>query len=221
MNKLNIAIDGPSGSGKSTIAKAIAKKLNIVYLDTGAMFRCLGLKALKDNIDISNLDMVKEMLDRTTVDIKYVDSDMKIFLDNCEVSHLIRENEVSKMASNISAIGIVRDKLIGLQREIAQNNDVVLDGRDIGTVVLPNANYKFFVTADSLERAKRRHLELKNKGEIVELEILHQEIEQRDFNDSNRKIAPLKCACDAIIIDTTNMTIEDVVSYVIAKIKEI
>ncbi len=221
MNKLNIAIDGPSGSGKSTIAKAIAKKLNIVYLDTGAMFRCLGLKALKDYIDISNLDMVKEMLDRTTVDIKYVDSDMKIFLDNCEVSHLIRENEVSKMASNISAIGIVRDKLIGLQREIAQNNDVVLDGRDIGTVVLPNANYKFFVTADSLERAKRRHLELKNKGEIVELEILHQEIEQRDFNDSNRKIAPLKCACDAIIIDTTNMTIEDVVSYVIAKIKEI
>ncbi len=221
MNKLNIAIDGPSGSGKSTIAKAIAKKLNIVYLDTGAMFRCLGLKALKENIDISNLDMVKEMLDRTTVDIKYVDSDMKIFLDNCEVSHLIRENEVSKMASNISAIGIVRDKLIGLQREIAQNNDVVLDGRDIGTVVLPNANYKFFVTADSLERAKRRHLELKNKGEIVELEILHQEIEQRDFNDSNRKIAPLKCACDAIIIDTTNMTIEDVVSYVIAKIKEI
>ncbi|MEG1520592.1 MAG: (d)CMP kinase, partial [Clostridia bacterium] len=171
MERINIAIDGPSGSGKSSTAKLVAKELKIIYLDTGAMFRALALKAIRSEIDPLDEASVRQMLENTIVDVKYDDGVMKLFLDGEEVSSKIRENSVSKVASDISSLKIVREKLIGLQREIAKNNDVILDGRDIGTVVLPNAKYKFFLTANSLERAKRRHAELLLKGENIPVDV--------------------------------------------------
>ncbi len=215
---LNIAIDGPSGSGKSTIAKLIAKKLGIIYLDTGAMFRALALKVIKLGIKADDEAKIKAMLENTSCDVKYENGNMQIFLDDEDVTGLIRENSVSKYASDISALKIVRDKLIGLQREIAENNDVILDGRDIGTVVLPNANYKFFLTADSLERAKRRHLELKEKGQDIAVEELKKQIDERDYNDSHREVAPLKCADDAVMIDSTSLSIDEVLQVILDKI---
>ncbi|MEG2116726.1 MAG: (d)CMP kinase [Clostridia bacterium] len=218
MERINIAIDGPSGSGKSSTAKLVAKELKIIYLDTGAMFRALALKAIRSEIDPLDEASVRQMLENTIVDVKYDDGVMKLFLDGEEVSSKIRENSVSKVASDISSLKIVREKLIGLQREIAKNNDVVLDGRDIGTVVLPNAKYKFFLTANSLERAKRRHAELLLKGENIAVDVILKEIEQRDYNDTNRVNAPLRRADDAILIDTTAHSLEEVVEIIIDKV---
>lgn len=215
MGKLNIALDGPSGSGKSATAKAVAKKLGIIHLDTGAMFRAIALKAINSKVSVEDEDAVQHMLESTNVDVKYIDGEMKIYLDGVEVSKEIRANDVSKVASDISALKCVRDRLLQLQRKIATTNNVILDGRDIGTVVLPNANYKFFLTADSLTRAKRRKLELETKGENVPLEVLVEQIETRDYNDSHREIAPLKQAQDAVLIDTTKFTLEQVVQKII------
>lgn len=215
MDKLNIALDGPSGSGKSATAKAVAKKLGIIHLDTGAMFRAIALKAINSKVSVEDEDAVQHMLESTNVDVKYIDGEMKIYLDGVEVSKEIRANDVSKVASDISALKCVRDRLLQLQRKIATTNNVILDGRDIGTVVLPNANYKFFLTADSLTRAKRRKLELETKGENVPLEVLVEQIETRDYNDSHREIAPLKQAQDAVLIDTTKFTLEQVVQKII------
>lgn len=213
-----IAIDGPAGAGKSTIAKLLAKKLGILYLDTGAMYRAVGLKAVENGVDISDEDTVKKMLDSTTVDVKICDSVQRVYLDGQDVTGRIREHRVSKAASDISAVPCVRYKMVELQREIASRCDTVLDGRDIGTFVLPNAEYKIFLTASVAERARRRYEELKAKGEDCTLESITADIEKRDYNDSHRALAPLRKADDAVEIDTTDLTIEEVADKLTALI---
>lgn len=216
---INIAIDGPSGAGKSTVAKMISRKLNILYLDTGAMYRAVGLKALRNNVDISSETEVKTMLDGTNVEIRYENGVQKIFLDKENVDGFIREHAVSKAASDISAIPCVRLKMVELQREIAFKNDCVLDGRDIGSFVLPNAFPKVFLTASPQERAKRRQLQLAEKGENISFEKILADIRERDANDENRAFAPLVKARDAVLIDSSDLTAEQVCEKIIGLIK--
>ena len=189
---MNIAIDGPAGAGKSTIAKLLAAKLGILYLDTGAMYRAVGLKALNTGVDISDAAAVEKMLADTKIDVKQEDGVQHIYLDGKDVSVDIRENRVSKAASDISAVPCVRYKMVELQREIAAKCDTVLDGRDIGTFVLPHAEHKIFLTASAEERAKRRYTELKAKGSDLTFEQIRDDILKRDYNDSHRALAPLK-----------------------------
>lgn len=217
---INIAIDGPAGAGKSTVAKALSKKLGILYLDTGAMYRACALKALKEGVNCKDEPGVARLVENIDISVKYIDGTQKTYLDGEDVSSEIRKPEISMMASDISALKCVRNKMVEMQREIASSNDCVLDGRDIGTFVLPNADYKFYVTADSRERAKRRYLELKQKGEEVELDALQKEIELRDENDRNRDFAPLRQAEDSIFTDTTSMTAEEVVDFIYKRIKK-
>lgn len=216
---INIAIDGPSGAGKSTVAKMISRKLNILYLDTGAMYRAVGLKALRNNVDISSETEVKTMLDDTNVEIRYENGVQKIFLDKENVDGFIREHAVSKAASDISAIPCVRLKMVELQREIAFKNDCVLDGRDIGSFVLPNAFPKVFLTASPQERAKRRQLQLAEKGENISFEKILADIRERDANDENRAFAPLVKARDAVLIDSSDLTVEQVCEKIIGLMK--
>ena len=216
---INIAIDGPSGAGKSTVAKMISRKLNILYLDTGAMYRAVGLKALRNNVDISSETEVKTMLDDTNVEIRYENGVQKIFLDKENVDGFIREHAVSKAASDISAIPCVRLKMVELQREIAFKNDCVLDGRDIGSFVLPNAFPKVFLTASPQERAKRRQLQLAEKGENISFEKILADIRERDANDENRAFAPLVKARDAVLIDSSDLTAEQVCENIIGLMK--
>ncbi|MBQ9961314.1 MAG: (d)CMP kinase [Firmicutes bacterium] len=210
-----IAVDGPSGAGKSTVAKAIAKKLNIEYIDTGAMYRALGLKILNNGIEMKDEDSIKELLKETEID--FVNGD--IILDGQVVSHLIRTPEVSMAASACSAYPFVREKLVKAQQQLGASKSVIMDGRDIGTAVFPDAEYKFFVTASDEERAKRRYEELIAKGEDVTFEQVLVDIRQRDYNDSTRAASPLRKADDAEELDTTSMTIDEVVDYVCSKIK--
>lgn len=199
-----IAIDGPSGAGKSTVARLLSKELGFEYIDTGAMYRALAYKAYKQNIDINEND-IAQMLETTNV--TYYEN--QIILDGENVEKLIRDEVISKLSSKISAFKIVREKMVELQRKIAVNKNVILDGRDIGTIVFPNADYKFFITATVEERAKRRYEQLKlNKMEADYNSIL-QDIKKRDENDSTRQFSPLKIAEDAILIDTSNMDIEE------------
>jgi len=214
---INIAIDGPSGAGKSTIAKALAKKFGITYLDTGAMYRVVGLKVNQTNTDIHNPEQLKNVLDNLDLEIKYQNNEQHVYLDKKDVSKEIREHYVSKLASDVSAIPACRLKLVELQREIAKNTNCVLDGRDIGTYVLPDANVKVFLTASAEIRAERRYKELLEKGQNIDKETILNDIITRDKNDSTRAFAPLKQADDAILLDTTNMNIDDV----IAKFEEI
>ncbi len=213
---MNIAIDGPAGAGKSTIAKLLAAKLGILYLDTGAMYRAVGLKALNTGVDISDEAAVEKMLADTKIDVTQENGVQHVYLDGNDVSSAIRENAVSKAASDISAVPCVRYKMVDLQREIASRCDTVLDGRDIGTFVLPNAEYKIFLTASAEERAKRRYAELKAKGSTLTLEQIKDDIVKRDYNDSHRTLAPLKKADDATEVDTTAMSIDDVVGRIYA-----
>ncbi len=213
---MNIAIDGPAGAGKSTIAKLLAAKLGILYLDTGAMYRAVGLKALNTGVDISDEAAVEKMLSDTKIDVTQENGVQHVYLDGNDVSSAIRENAVSKAASDISAVPCVRYKMVELQREIASRCDTVLDGRDIGTFVLPNAEYKIFLTASAEERAKRRYAELKAKGSTLTLEQIKDDIVKRDYNDSHRTLAPLKKADDATEVDTTAMSIDDVVGRIYA-----
>ncbi len=217
---LNIALDGPSGSGKSTVAGILAKKLDILHLDTGAMYRACALEALKRNIDCLDEDAVKGFISDIDLVIKYENGGQKTILDGEDVSLKIRDNKVSLMSSNISSLPIVREKMVEMQRKVAAENPCILDGRDIGTVVLPHAKYKFFITATSEVRARRRFNELTEKGQQVDYEQLLQEMIKRDYNDSHRKIAPLKQADDAILIDTSNMTVSEVVEKILSIINE-
>lgn len=210
----NIALDGPAGSGKSTVAKILAKDYNILYLDTGAMYRACGLKALRLGVDPKDGEGVEKMLPELDVKVEYRDGKQHTILDGEDVSQVIRENPVSMAASSISAHPCVRMKMVEMQREIAKSMSCVLDGRDIGSYVLPDAKYKFFVTADSEVRAKRRFDELSARGEQVDFEKLHQEIIMRDKQDSSREFAPLVCAKDAVVIDTSNMGVEEVVNAI-------
>ena len=200
-----IAIDGPAGSGKSTIAKLIAEDLGLVYLDTGAMYRLVTLKVLNDGI-LGNLDKIIKMLDNLNIDIK----ENGFYLDDIDVSEEIRKPVVSENVSDIAAIREVREKMVDLQRKFSESKNVILDGRDIGTVVFPNADVKIFLVADAKERANRRYKELVAKGENVRIEEIYENILKRDEIDSTRKESPLKKADNAIEVDTTSKNIEEV-----------
>lgn len=213
----NIALDGPAGSGKSTIAKMLAKDYNILYLDTGAMYRACGLKGLRLGIDLKDGEAVEKMLPLLDVKVEYRDGRQHTLLDGEDVSEEIRENQVSMAASDVSAHRSVRIKMVEMQREIAKQMSCVIDGRDIGSAVLPEAKYKFFVTADSKVRAMRRYKELAARGETVDFQSLHNEILLRDKQDSEREFSPLIQAEDAVVVDTSDMAIEEVV----AKIKSL
>lgn len=210
-----IAVDGPSGAGKSTIAKAIARKLDIDYIDTGAMYRALGYKMLQMGITEEETDKVAKLLAETEIDFSKGD----IILDGSVINDLIRTPEISMKASACSALGIVRKHLVKVQQEMGAKKSVIMDGRDIGTDVFPNAKYKFFITATAEERANRRYKELCEKGENVSYEETLESIIQRDYNDSHREVSPLRKADDAEEVDTTNMTIDEVVKYICDKIK--
>ena len=200
-----IALDGPAGSGKSTIAKLIAEDLELVYLDTGAMYRLVTLKALNEGI-LGDFEKIKKMLNNLNIDIK----ENGFYLDNVDVSDEIRKPIVSENVSDIAAIREVREKMVDLQRKFSESKNVILDGRDIGTVVFPNANIKIFLVADAKERANRRYKELVKKGENVKIEEIYENILKRDEIDSTRKESPLKKAEDAIEVDTTSKNIEEV-----------
>lgn len=216
---LNIAIDGPSGAGKSTIAKEIAKRLNIIYLDTGAMYRAIGLKAVRLGIDTEDVQGITGILDSTQIEIKYEDGVQIIYLDGEDVSTAIREHHISKAASNVSKIPAVRLKLVAMQREIAAKNNVVLDGRDITSYVLKDANNKFYLTATPEERAKRRYKELIEKGQNVDYETILADINDRDYNDTHRDFAPLTCTDDSVFIDSTELTVEQAIEKILSYIK--
>lgn len=219
-NLIRIALDGPSGSGKSTIAKKLSKELDILYLDTGAMYRATALKAIKLGIDSFDAQGVDTFINDIDLEIKYVDGAQHTFLDGEDVSEKIREPHVSMAASNISSLKNVRLKMVDMQRKIASGTSCVLDGRDIGSYVLPDADFKFYITASVDERAQRRYKELVAKGHQVDFENLRQEIEQRDYNDKNRDFSPLKKADDAIEIDTTEMSIEQVCEKVLSYVNK-
>lgn len=211
----NIALDGPSGSGKSTIAKALAEKLNILYLDTGAMYRATALFALEKGVEEFSEQSISKILDDLNLKILYENGSQITMLGDEDVSKRIRENRVSMLASKISALKCVRIKMVEMQRETAKNVSCVLDGRDIGTFVLPNAKFKFFITADAVVRAKRRFVELQQRGETVDFDTLLEEIKLRDYNDTHRDFAPLKQAEDSHFIDTSNLTVDEVVDMVL------
>lgn len=205
---VTVAIDGPAGAGKSTLARRVAKEKGFIYVDTGALYRAIGLKLLKNNISCDNQTEVEKILTSTELDICFIDGEQVVMLDNENVNGLIRTPEVSMMASKCSALPVVRAFLLDMQRNLAKRNSVVMDGRDIGTVVLPNANVKIFLTASALARAERRFKELQEKGIEADLQSVLKDIEQRDYNDSHREIAPLKQADDAVLVDTTELDLE-------------
>ena len=215
----NIAIDGPSGAGKSTIAKDLSKKLNFIYVDTGAMYRAIALYFYENDIDISLEDVVSFHLSNIDIDIKYEDGKQIVLLNGKDVSESIRTEKIGGMASSISVFSEVRSKLLNLQRNLAMKNKVVMDGRDIASHVLPNADLKIYLTASVDTRADRRYKELKEKGLDVNLEEIKKEIEIRDYRDTNRKIAPLRQVKEAILIDSSNLSIEEVVEKIISFIK--
>ncbi len=217
---MQIALDGPAGAGKSTVAKAIAKKLGIVYLDTGAMYRAVALFMLEHGIAPENIPAVEKALENVELSIKYDDGVQRIYLCGQDVSDAIRENRISAAASSFSAIPAVRVFLVQMQRRLAEKNDCVLDGRDIGTFVLPNADFKFYLTADAAERAKRRAAELEARGEPADVEKIQKEIEARDYADSHREFAPLRQAEDALLVDSTHLSAKQVTDFIINKIKE-
>lgn len=211
-----IAIDGPSGAGKSTIAKAVAKRLGIDYIDTGAMYRAIGLKMTRLNLPMEESEALQQMLEETDIDFHAGD----VILDDVVVNDLIRTPEMSMAASACSALGMVRAKLVELQRKMGQKKSVIMDGRDICEVVLPDAEYKYYLTATAEERARRRTAELIEKGQQVNFEHVLADIQQRDYNDMNRAITPLKKADDAVEIDSTDMSIEEVVEFICAPVEQ-
>lgn len=217
---INIAIDGPAGAGKSTIAKAVAAKLGIIYLDTGAMYRAVAYAALKKGIDVKNPEGVAQLLENLEMDIRYENGVQNVYVNGENATPYLRTPEMSKAASDISALPVVRYKMVELQREFAAKYDVVLDGRDIGTFVLPDANCKFYMTASPEERAKRRFEELTAKGETCDYNAVLQDIVKRDYNDSHREVAPLKQADDAYYLDTTELSIAEVTERVEKIVKE-
>lgn len=218
---INVAIDGPAGAGKSTIAKAAAKELGYIYVDTGALYRTVALSAQKMGI-LDSLDdaAVDRLIDSSVVEMKYIDGVQAVFLNGEDVSSLIRTPEISMGASKVSAIPKVRAFLLDLQQNIAKTNNVIMDGRDIATVVLPNADVKIFLFASPECRAKRRYIELIEKGESVMYEDVLADVNQRDYQDSHREIAPLKPSKESIMLDTSELNLEESIEAVINTIKE-
>lgn len=212
-----VAIDGPAGAGKGTITKQVAEKLNLVNVDTGATFRCVALNMLKENVGLDEEEKIEKILEKINIEMK---SNGEIFLNGENVTKKIRENDVNNFVSPVSTIQIVRNKLLEIQRKIAEGKDVIMEGRDIGTTVFPNADVKIYLDATPEERAKRRMLQNKEKGIETSYEEVLENIKDRDKRDSTRKVSPLKKAEDAIYIDSSDMTIDEVVDKVIALIKE-
>ena len=215
-----IALDGPSGAGKSTVAKAVAKKLGIVYVDTGALYRTLALYAIRNNVACDKEGEVLPILSGADIQLKYIDGTQCVLLNGEDVSALIRTPEISMGASDISAIPKVREYLLDLQRKIAYENSVIMDGRDIGTVILPDAEVKIFITASPEIRAKRRYNELIEKGQDVVYEDVLKDVIQRDYNDSHRDVAPLKQAEDAVLLDTSYLDLDESINETIKIIKD-
>ena len=216
----NIAIDGPAGAGKSTIAKMAAKKLDFIYVDTGAMYRAMALYFLRREIDAKDEKKIAEACEHINVTIAYQEGEQQVLLNGENVNAFIRTEEVSMMTSNTSKYPAVREKLLYLQRELAAANNVIMDGRDIGTCVLPDAELKIYLTASASERAKRRYLEQKDRGVESDLAQIERDIIARDEQDMNREIAPLKQAEDAIYLDTSDMTIEEVVTKIVSLVQK-
>lgn len=217
---ISIALDGPAGAGKSSIAKGVAKELGFIYVDTGALYRTVGLYFINRGIGTELECDIEKNLNNISVDIKFVEGVQHVFLNGEDVSDKIRTPEASMMASAVSAKPAVRAFLLGMQRKLAEDNNVLMDGRDIGTVVLPKATLKFFVTASAEQRANRRYKELIEKGEKVNYEDVYNDIVTRDYNDSHREIAPLKPAKDSIMFDTSDINLEESVEKLSAIIKE-
>ena len=215
-SKIRIALDGPSGAGKSTIAKKIAEKIGLVYVDTGALYRSVGLYSIENGIDSEDTAGIIASLEKINIRLAYEDGCQKVYLNGSEVGNRIRTPQASKYASAVSKIPEVRAFLLKLQRDIAASGGVIMDGRDIGTVVLPNADVKIFLTASVEERARRRYKELCEKGIPAELSVIEEEIRQRDEQDMNRPIAPLKQAEDAVLLDTSAMNIEESIEALLA-----
>ncbi|MBQ8495150.1 MAG: (d)CMP kinase [Clostridia bacterium] len=215
-----IAIDGPAGAGKSTIAKRLAAELHFVYVDTGALYRTVGLAALRRGIDPTDVEGVESLLPSICVELTYIDDTQRVLLDGEDVSELIRTPEVSMAASAVSAMPAVRKFLFHLQREIASSHNVIMDGRDIGTVVLPHAQVKIFLSASAEDRARRRYDEMLAKGMEAVYEDVLEDMKQRDYNDSHRAAAPLKPADDAIMVDTTGNTLEESIAMMKKLVEE-
>ena len=216
----NIAIDGPAGAGKSTIAKMAAKKLDFIYVDTGAMYRAMALYFLRREIDAKDEKKIAEACEHINVTIAYQEGEQQVLLNGENVNAFIRTEEVSMMTSNTSKYPAVREKLLYLQRKLAAANNVIMDGLDIGTCVLPDAELKIYLTASASERAKRRYLEQKERGVESDLAQIERDIIARDEQDMNREIAPLKQAEDAIYLDTSDMTIEEVVTKIVSLVQK-
>ena len=215
----NLAIDGPSGAGKSTIAKLVAKELNFIYIDTGAMYRAIALFFLKKNINVDNEEEINKYIDDINVEFRIIDNNIRLFLNDEDITDNIRTPEVSDGASRVSVHAKVRERMVKMQQEMAQKNNVVMDGRDIGTVVLPNADLKIYLTASVKERAQRRFRELQESGMDVQLEQIEKDIEERDYRDTHRDISPLREAEDAVHLNSDGMKIEEEVSYILELIK--
>ncbi len=219
-NIINVAIDGPAGAGKSTVSRAAAKAVGFIYVDTGALYRAVGVYSLRNGVDTGDKPAVAATLSEISVDLVFENGEQKVLLNGEDVSVEIRTPPASMAASDVSAVPEVRAFLFDLQRDIAARNNCIMDGRDIGTVVLPDAKVKIFLTASPEERAMRRYKELIEKGTAVEYKDVLEELIQRDYNDSHREIAPLKPAEDSVVLDTTGLNLEESVNEIIRIIKE-
>lgn len=211
----SIAIDGPAGAGKSTIAKAVAAELGFTYIDTGAMYRVLGYYFMTKYYDMTSEEIVREHLDEAQIAIRYLDGSQHVYLNGEDVSDRIRTGEVGEAASTVSAYGFVRKKMVSIQQDLATKDNVIMDGRDIGSVVLPDADLKIYLNASVSVRAERRYKEFLEKGISCELSQICKEISERDYRDMNRKESPLVCVEDAVIVDTSDMTIDEVKNKII------
>ncbi|MGF7144022.1 cytidylate kinase [Anaerotaenia torta] len=215
MNIFNIAIDGPAGAGKSTIAKILARKLNFIYVDTGAMYRAMALYFLRNNIDASDSGRIEAACKEVDITLEYRDGEQVVLLNGERVNEYIRTEEVGNMASASSVNKAVRLKLVELQQSLAKKESVVMDGRDIGTYVLPRADLKIYLTAGTRERARRRWAELREKGQSADMDVIEQDIIDRDHRDMTREFAPLRQAEDAVFLDSSHMSIDEVVEYIL------
>ncbi|MBR1898118.1 MAG: (d)CMP kinase [Oscillospiraceae bacterium] len=218
MKTINIAIDGPSGAGKSSISKAVAADLGFIHVDTGAMYRAIGLYALRHAC--TEPDAITAQIDKVDVELKFIAGAQRVMLCGEDVSDYIRSPEVSMAASAVAAVPAVRERMLDLQKKIASENNIIMDGRDIGTVVLPHADLKIFLTASAEERASRRYLELREKPNCPPYEEILKDIEQRDYNDTHREIAPLRQAEDAVLVDSSHMGFNEVVEHITDLIRE-
>ncbi|RGU34849.1 (d)CMP kinase [Ruminococcus sp. AF17-22AC] len=211
----NIAIDGPAGAGKSTIARRVAKELSFIYVDTGAMYRAMALYLLRKEVNRDDTEQIGNICQDAEISIEYQNGEQIVLLNGENVNSYLRTEEVGNMASVSSAVPRVREKLLSLQRKLAKDMSVVMDGRDIGTTILPDADVKIYLTASSLTRAKRRYLELQEKGTVCNLDDIQKDIEERDQRDMSREISPLRQAEDAVLVDSSNLTIQQVVDRIL------